>query len=149
MHFRESCKKLRMHAAAPMWRNGRRNGLKIRSREKRGMGSTPIIGTSKNVVSLGKNIRIRDFVDCEQSRTKTHENTVYSSSIRQVNSIDFESAWLFQNQEVIIPPAKSEGTRRTTIQEMLCECGIVIEFAQAKSAASCDQRKRVENFATA
>ena len=34
-----------MYAAKPMWRNGRRNGLKIRSREKRGMGSTPIIGT--------------------------------------------------------------------------------------------------------
>jgi hypothetical protein len=29
MHFRESWKKLRMHAAAQMWRNGRRNGLKI------------------------------------------------------------------------------------------------------------------------
>jgi hypothetical protein len=37
----------------PMWRNGRRNGLKIRSREKRGMGSTPIIGTSQNAVLLG------------------------------------------------------------------------------------------------
>ena len=34
-----------MYTAEPMWRNGRRNGLKIRSREKRGMGSTPIIGT--------------------------------------------------------------------------------------------------------
>jgi hypothetical protein len=33
-----------------MWRNGRRNGLKIRSREKRGMGSTPIIGS----VFIGK-----------------------------------------------------------------------------------------------
>jgi hypothetical protein len=30
IHFRQSDKKLRMHAAAPMWRNGRRNGLKIR-----------------------------------------------------------------------------------------------------------------------
>ena len=48
IHFRQSDKKLRMHAAAPMWRNGRRNGLKIRSREKRGMGSTPIIGTLEN-----------------------------------------------------------------------------------------------------
>jgi hypothetical protein len=34
-----------MHVAAPMWRNGRRNGLKIRSREKRGVGSNPTIGT--------------------------------------------------------------------------------------------------------
>ena len=32
-----------------MWRNGRRNGLKIRSREKRGMGSNPIIGTLENI----------------------------------------------------------------------------------------------------
>jgi hypothetical protein len=37
-------------AKKPMWRNGRRNGLKIRSREKRGMGSNPIIGTSKNAI---------------------------------------------------------------------------------------------------
>ena len=50
------------------------------------MGSTPIIGTSKNVVLLGKNVRFEDFVDCEQSRTKTHENTVYSSSMCQVKS---------------------------------------------------------------
>ena len=61
-----------------MWRNGRRNGLKIRSREKRGMGSTPIIGTSKDVVLLGKNVTIRDFVGCERSRTKTHKNTIVS-----------------------------------------------------------------------
>jgi hypothetical protein len=68
-----------------MWRNGRRNGLKIRSREKRGMGSNPIIGTLENPIYLGKLVRIRDLVDCEQSRTKTHENTVYLTSIRQVN----------------------------------------------------------------
>jgi hypothetical protein len=37
-----------------MWRNGRRNGLKIRSREKRGMGSNPIIGTSENAFYDGK-----------------------------------------------------------------------------------------------
>ena len=35
----------------PMWRNGRRNGLKIRSCEKRGMGSNPIIGTSIKTVN--------------------------------------------------------------------------------------------------
>ena len=93
-----------MHAAAPMWRNGRRNGLKIRSREKRGMGSNPFIGTSKNVVLLGKNVRILDFVDCEQSRTKTHENTVYSSSNRQVNSIILTSPGLhFFTKELVIP----------------------------------------------
>ena len=43
-----------MHAAAPMWRNGRRNGLKIRFREKRSMGSNPIIGTPKMPILLGK-----------------------------------------------------------------------------------------------
>src|ERR1043166_6350629 len=78
-----------MHSAGPMWRNGRRNGLKTRSREKRGMGSTPIIGTSKIAILLGKLRTIRDVVDCERSRTKTHENTVYLSSIRQVTSLCF------------------------------------------------------------
>ena len=58
IHFRQSDKKLRMHAAAPMWRNGRRNGLKIRSREKRGMGSTPIIGTSDSAVFIGEIVRL-------------------------------------------------------------------------------------------
>jgi hypothetical protein len=43
--------------AAPMWRNGRRNGLKIRSREKRGMGSNPIIGTSEKRFYEGKSIK--------------------------------------------------------------------------------------------
>src|SRR5205814_9622892 len=33
IHFRRWNNKLRMRRAAPMWRNGRRNGLKIRSRE--------------------------------------------------------------------------------------------------------------------
>jgi hypothetical protein len=73
-----------MQAPVPMWRNGRRNGLKIRSREKRGMGSNPIIGTSETGILLGEFVRICDFLDCEQSRTKTHENTAYSSSIRQI-----------------------------------------------------------------
>ena len=44
--FREFRKKLRMHAAAPMWRNGRRNGLKIRWAEKARAGSSPAIGSS-------------------------------------------------------------------------------------------------------
>jgi hypothetical protein len=30
IHFRPPNNKLRMHSTAPMWRNGRRNGLKIR-----------------------------------------------------------------------------------------------------------------------
>ena len=33
-----------MHAAAPMWRNGRRNGLKIRWAVKARAGSSPAIG---------------------------------------------------------------------------------------------------------
>ena len=69
-----------------MWRNGRRNGLKIRSREKRGMGSNPIIGTSKNAFLLGEIVRICDLFDCERSRTETQQKTVYSSSIGQVNT---------------------------------------------------------------
>ena len=44
-----------------MWRNGRRNGLKIRSREKRGMGSNPIIGTSKKAVYQGRFVRLDEF----------------------------------------------------------------------------------------
>jgi hypothetical protein len=43
-----------MHAAEPMWRNGRRNGLKIRWAEKARAGSSPAIGTSQNAVWLGK-----------------------------------------------------------------------------------------------
>ena len=70
-----------MHAAAPMWRNGRRNGLKIRSREKRGMGSTPIIGTSKNAILLGKNVRIPDL-SIANSRARKRTKT---PSIRQVS----------------------------------------------------------------
>jgi hypothetical protein len=33
---------------------------------------------------LGKSGKIRDFVDCEQSRTKTHEKHLDLTSIRQV-----------------------------------------------------------------
>src|SRR5262245_23573980 len=70
-----------------MWRNGRRNGLKIRSREKRGMGSTPIIGTLEILIVLGNSLGFAIFVDCEQSRTDTHKTT----SIRQVNSMNPKS----------------------------------------------------------
>jgi hypothetical protein len=62
------------------------DGLKIRSREKRGMGSNPIIGTSKNAFLLGEIVRICDLFDCEWSRTETQQKTVYSSSIGQVNT---------------------------------------------------------------
>jgi hypothetical protein len=73
-----------MHAAAPMWRNGRRNGLKIRWAIKARAGSSPAIGTPKIASFLGKLVRIHDFVDCEWSRTKTRGNTVYLTSICQV-----------------------------------------------------------------
>jgi hypothetical protein len=63
---------------APMWRNGRRNGLKIRSREKRGMGSNPIIGTLGNALLRGKIAQICDLIVCERSRMKTHEITSIS-----------------------------------------------------------------------
>src|SRR5262245_20051280 len=82
---------LKCKAAAPMWRNGRRNGLKIRSREQRRMGSTPIIGTIEILTVLGNSLGFAIFVDCEQSRTDTHENTVHSPSIRQVNSMNPKS----------------------------------------------------------
>jgi hypothetical protein len=48
------------------------------------MGSNPIIGTLLNAILLGKIVRIRDLIDCERSRMKTHETTVYLPSIRQV-----------------------------------------------------------------
>jgi len=41
------------------------HGLKIRSREKRGMGSNPIIGTLENAILLGKIVRIHDRIGCE------------------------------------------------------------------------------------
>ena len=54
-----------------MWRNGRRNGLKIRFREKRSMGSNPIIGTSKMAILLGNSLGFPVFVDHE---TVAHGN---------------------------------------------------------------------------
>ncbi len=48
------------------------------------MGSNPIIGTLKNAILRGGFVRIRSLVRRERSRTKTHEMTAYSSSIRQV-----------------------------------------------------------------
>ena len=66
-------------------KDGQDHGLKIRSREKRGMGSNPIIGTSQNAIFIGNIVKVCDFVGRERSRTKTHENTIYSSSICQVN----------------------------------------------------------------
>src|SRR5262249_36953213 len=58
--------------------------LKIRSRERRGMGSNPIIGTVENGTSRGKFVETHEFGLCERPRMKTHESTVYLSTIRQV-----------------------------------------------------------------
>ena len=69
-----------MHAAAPMWRNGRRNGLKIRSREKRGMGSTPIIGISEMRIMLGDSLGF-SFSLVANCRARKRTKTL---SIRQV-----------------------------------------------------------------
>src|SRR5262249_37965686 len=69
-----------------MWRNGRRNGLKIRWALKARAGSSPAIGTSQIPILLGKLDRNRDCAECARSRTKTHENTVYPSTIRQHQS---------------------------------------------------------------
>jgi len=42
-------------------------------------------------VLLGDSLGSENFVDCERSRTKTRENTVYPSRIRQVLAIHFHS----------------------------------------------------------
>ncbi len=59
-----------------MWRNGRRNGLKIRSGVIPGMGSNPIIGTLESAILLGKFVRLSNLGDCERSRMETHKTTV-------------------------------------------------------------------------
>ena len=64
------------------------SGLKIRSREKRGMGSNPIIGTSENAIFIGEITRSFDFLGRELSRTKTHENAIHSSSISSKRAVD-------------------------------------------------------------
>ena len=73
--------------AAPMWRNGRRNGLKIRFREKRSMGSNPIIGTSEKRFYEGKISQIEQIFGCAQFRKKKNENEVDLPSIRQVRGL--------------------------------------------------------------
>src|SRR5438477_12402499 len=71
-----------------MWRNGRRNGLKIRSREKRGMGSNPITGTSENAFYHGKFANTASSIDSAGSSIKTHGLLVYLPSSSKSNSID-------------------------------------------------------------
>ncbi len=69
-----------------MWRNGRRNGLKIRSREKRGMGSNPIIGTSENAFYEVTFANTASSIDSARSRIKTHGLPVYLPSFAKWNS---------------------------------------------------------------
>ena len=91
-----------MHAAAPMWRNGRRNGLKIRSREKRGMGSTPIIGTSEKRVLRGKIGHQTRSNECAAWRIKTTklQSTwqVFAKSVHRVaGRSPSDCIWLIAN----------------------------------------------------
>jgi hypothetical protein len=53
------------------------------------MGSNPIIGTLENAILLWEIIKICDFIGREMTRTKAHEKTAYSSSIRQVRPTKF------------------------------------------------------------
>jgi hypothetical protein len=48
------------------------------------MGSNPIIGTLENAVLRGKIVRTHRLGGRERSRTETHENTAYLSTIRQL-----------------------------------------------------------------
>jgi hypothetical protein len=86
------------------------------------MGSNPIIGSLDNAILLGELVRIQGFVHCEQSRTKTREDTVYPSSICQVQSIVGKSGWLrsFRSKKRLFS-ATSDGTRRTKNPEVQCE----------------------------
>ena len=52
------------------------------------MGSNPIIGTLKNATLLGRSVRIRVLICDERSRKKTHENTAYLPSNRQISDYD-------------------------------------------------------------
>src|SRR5437870_12816377 len=61
----------------PMWRNGRRNGLKIRSCEKRGMGSNPIIGT----LSKSDFARQNDRNEAQRRVTVPRDPVVFAKSI--------------------------------------------------------------------
>ena len=45
----------------------------------------PSSAPSKMPIVLGNSLGFSNSIDCERSRTKTHENTAYLPSIRQVN----------------------------------------------------------------
>ena len=75
-----------MHAAAPMWRNGRRNGLKIR---------WAVIGPCRfesghrqfGNFDFAREMRQETpFSYCERSRMEAQKNTVDSSDVRQLIS---------------------------------------------------------------
>jgi hypothetical protein len=67
---------------APMWRNGRRNGLKIRSREGVWV-RIPSSAPSEKRFYEEKLIRDRQSSRYERLRTKKHKNEVYLPSVRQ------------------------------------------------------------------
>src|SRR5439155_27084162 len=75
---------------APMWRNGRRNGLKIRSREKRGMGSNPIIGTSEKPICEGKIGQIDQSSVTHGSTTKSTKRSLFDKYSPSVDSGSLE-----------------------------------------------------------
>jgi hypothetical protein len=69
---------------------------------------------------LGKIVKNCDFFDCERSRTKTHQTTVYLPSIRQVNSIDFEFSWFRSfGSKSDHPQQTSEGCSGQRLQKIL------------------------------
>ena len=67
-----------------MWRNGRRNGLKIRWAVNGPCRFESGHRHSENVIFIGKFSRFGLNDGWEQSRMETHEPPVYLSSIRQV-----------------------------------------------------------------
>ena len=70
----------KLRRTTPMWRNGRRNGLKIRWAVNGPCRFESGHRHSENVIFIGKFSRFGLNDGCEQSRMETHELTVYLSS---------------------------------------------------------------------
>ena len=68
-----------------MWRNGRRNGLKIRSRESGVWVRIPSSAPSENAILLGKFVRINES---SRLRTVAHENARKHSLFAKYSSSD-------------------------------------------------------------
>jgi hypothetical protein len=77
---------LKSKITLPMWRNGRRNGLKIRSGVIRVWVRIPSSAPSKMRVYEGNSLGIAIWSVCERSRTTTHKDTLDLSSIRQLTA---------------------------------------------------------------